>query len=138
MLQRCGARSFSPPANDGPLCIAPPARLTGSLACLPVQGLLEKQPSLRLDWPQLLDHPFLAETAADKERQAREAALLSAQKAEAEAAPTLQSRVHSGAAAAAEGEAQVGMNVFDAAGCPCCQFASSWNTRSAALAFLCL
>jgi len=78
------------------------------LASLPAQGLLEKQPSLRLDWPQLLDHPFLAETAADKERQAREAALLAAQKAEAEAAPTLQSRVQSGAAAAADGEAHVG------------------------------
>lgn len=58
------------------------------------QGLLEKQPSLRLDWPQLLDHPFLAETAADKERAAREAAL-EAQKADAQATPTLQSRVQS-------------------------------------------
>ncbi|KAL4423876.1 hypothetical protein ABPG75_001177 [Micractinium tetrahymenae] len=68
-----------------------------------LQGLLEKQPSLRLDWPQLLDHPFLAETAADKERQAREAALLEAQKAEAEAAPTLQSRVQGDAADGAAG-----------------------------------
>lgn len=68
-----------------------------------LQGLLEKQPSLRLDWPQLLDHPFLAETAAEKERQAREAALLEAQKAEAEAAPTLQSRVQGGVADDASG-----------------------------------
>lgn len=57
-----------------------------------LQGLLEKQPSLRLDWPQLLDHPFLADTAADKERQAQEVAL-QAQKVEADAAATQQSRV---------------------------------------------
>ena len=26
-----------------------------------VQGLLEKQPARRLDWPQLLEHPFVRE-----------------------------------------------------------------------------
>jgi hypothetical protein len=63
-----------------------------------MQGLLEKQPSLRLDWPQLLDHPFLAETAADKERLARDTALAEQKGAEAAgvgATPTLLSRVQS-------------------------------------------
>jgi hypothetical protein len=57
-----------------------------------MQGLLEKQPSLRLDWPQLLDNGFLAETAADKEREAREAAM-EGQQADPNAASTQQSGV---------------------------------------------
>ena len=83
-----------------------------------VQGLLEKQPSLRLDWPQLLDHPFLAETAADKERLARDAALAE-QKAETAgvgATPTLLSRVQSrtsgGGGAAAAAGAQGGLLIW--------------------------
>ncbi|KAI3432453.1 hypothetical protein D9Q98_004003 [Chlorella vulgaris] len=57
-----------------------------------LKGLLEKQPSLRLDWPQLLDNGFLAETAADKEREAREAAM-EGQQADLNAASTQQSGV---------------------------------------------
>lgn len=30
-----------------------------------MQGLLNKQPGKRLDWPELLEHPFVAETAAE-------------------------------------------------------------------------
>lgn len=41
-----------------------------------MQGLLNKQPAQRLGWPRLLEHPFVAETEA--ERAAREAALAEA------------------------------------------------------------
>ena len=96
-------------------CPALPALRSG------LQGLLEKQPSLRLDWPQLLDHPFLAETPADKERAAREAAV-EARKAEADATPTQQSRVQSGAAAAAAapGEHWVRLEWLLRLPLPCC------------------
>lgn len=30
-----------------------------------LQGLLEKQPTRRLDWPQLLDHPFVRDSEND-------------------------------------------------------------------------
>lgn len=32
-----------------------------------LQGLLQKNPSKRLTWPHLLHHPFVKETAADRE-----------------------------------------------------------------------
>jgi hypothetical protein len=33
-----------------------------------LQGLLQKNPSKRLNWPHLLDHPFVRETDADRDR----------------------------------------------------------------------
>jgi fused-like protein len=37
-----------------------------------VQGLLNKKPEHRLDWPQLLDHPFVKESEAERlEREQR-------------------------------------------------------------------
>lgn len=34
-----------------------------------LQGLLQKNPTKRLNWPHLLDHPFVKETEADREQQ---------------------------------------------------------------------
>ncbi len=42
-----------------------------------LQGLLNKRPGDRLDWPALMDHPFVRET--DVERKVREAAMAEAQ-----------------------------------------------------------
>lgn len=42
-----------------------------------MQGLLNKRPGDRLTWPQLLEHPFVQETAEEVVR--REAALADAQ-----------------------------------------------------------
>ena len=81
-------------SHASPCCHSPPRG---------PQGLLEKQPSLRLDWPALLDHPFLAETAEDKQRAEREAAREAASRAvDAGATPTLASRVQGGAAGAGQ------------------------------------
>lgn len=41
-----------------------------------MQGLLNKKPSDRLGWPELLEHPFVRETA--EERTSREKALVDA------------------------------------------------------------
>ena len=41
-----------------------------------LQGLLNKKPDKRLDWPHLLDHPFVKES--DEERLAREARICTA------------------------------------------------------------
>lgn len=43
---------------------------------VPYQGLLNKKPSDRLGWPELLDHPFVRETS--EERLKREKALVDA------------------------------------------------------------
>lgn len=41
-----------------------------------LQGLLNKKPSDRLGWPELLEHPFVRETA--EERASREKAMVDA------------------------------------------------------------
>lgn len=51
-------------------------RVRGSNGDTSVQGLLNKKPSDRLDWPDLLDHPFVRET--EEERLSRETSLASA------------------------------------------------------------
>ena len=93
-LKACACTALLPAATLGAFLPIVHVAFAFMTAMLPSswQGLLEKQPSLRLDWPQLMDHPFLAETAADKERAAREAAREAAA-AEPAATPTLASRV---------------------------------------------
>ena len=57
-----------------------PARASPELRSF-LAGLLTKDPSKRLGWPELLDHPFVRETEAERMRREREAA----EEAEAEA-----------------------------------------------------
>ena len=57
-----------------------PARASPELRSF-LAGLLTKDPAKRLGWPELLDHPFVRETEAERARREREAA----EEAEAEA-----------------------------------------------------